>query len=71
MIEIVRHTRIDFMRLRKFALLLSGVLMVLGILGIIQVATGTANLGIDFAGGTAVLIKFEKPVSLEDVSSVI
>ncbi len=71
MIEIVRHTRIDFMRLRKFALLLSGVLMVLGILGIIQVATGTANLGIDFAGGTAVLIKFEKPVSLEDVRRVL
>ena len=34
-------------------------------------ATGTANLGIDFAGGTAVQLKFEKPVTLQEVRRVL
>ena len=33
----------------------------------IQIATGKANLGIDFAGGTSIQLKFEKPVVLHDV----
>jgi preprotein translocase subunit SecF len=67
MIEIVRKTNINFMGLRKFTIFVSGILMVLGLVAIYQVATGTANLGIDFAGGTAVQIKFEKPVTLQEV----
>ncbi len=71
MIEIVRKTNIDFMGFRKFALVVSGVLVILGIIAIIQVANGSANLGIDFAGGTAVLLKFEKPVTLQQVRDVL
>ncbi|NOX21456.1 MAG: protein translocase subunit SecF [Nitrospirae bacterium] len=69
--EIVRKTNIDFMGFRKFALVVSGVLVILGIIAIIQVANGSANLGIDFAGGTAVLLKFEKPVTLQQVRDVL
>jgi preprotein translocase subunit SecF len=71
MIEIVRKTQIDFMKFRKFALVISGILVILGIIAIVQVANGTANLGIDFAGGTAVLLKFQKPVTLQEVRSVL
>ncbi|RMG71820.1 MAG: protein translocase subunit SecF, partial [Nitrospirae bacterium] len=71
MIEIVKKTNIDFMGFRKIAFIISGILVVLGIIGIIQVANGRANLGIDFAGGTAVMLKFEKPVTLQDVRSVL
>ncbi len=71
MIEIVKKTNIDFMGFRKIAFLISGILMALGIIGIIQVANGTANLGIDFAGGTAVMLKFEKPVTLQQVRAVL
>ncbi len=71
MIEIVKKTNIDFMGFRKIAFFISGILMVLGIIGIIQVANGTANLGIDFAGGTAVMLKFEKPVTLQQVRDVL
>lgn len=67
MIEIIRNTKIDFMGMRKFALPFSGLLIILGILAIIQVARGSANLGIDFAGGTAVQIKFNESVELQDV----
>jgi preprotein translocase subunit SecF len=67
MIEIIRKTKIDFMGKRFIALGFSALLMILGAVTIIQVARGTANLGIDFAGGTAVQIKFSENVPLQSV----
>jgi preprotein translocase subunit SecF len=67
MIEIIRHTKIDFMGKRKIALTISAIFMIVGFVAIVQIARGAANLGIDFAGGTAVQIKFNRQVSLEDV----
>jgi preprotein translocase subunit SecF len=52
---------------RFIALGFSALLMILGAVTIIQVARGTANLGIDFAGGTAVQIKFSENVPLQSV----
>lgn len=71
MIEIIRNTKIDFMGKRFYALGLSAVLIIIGFITIFQVARGTANLGIDFAGGTAVQVKFSKYVPLQDVRTVL
>lgn len=71
MIEIVRKTKINFMGLRKITFVISGVLLLIGLLAVFQISTGSANLGIDFAGGTAVQIKFEKPVTLQVVRNVL
>jgi len=67
MIEIIKNTKIDFMGKRKFALILSVIFIVIGFTAIVQIARGSANLGIDFAGGTAVQIKFNSPTNLHDV----
>lgn len=66
MMEILGKTNIDFMGRRKIAILLSGVLMVLGISAMVGILVGWANLGIDFAGGTAVQLKFERPLSIAE-----
>ena len=65
MIEILGKTSIDFMGWRRYSFALSGVLVLLGLFALFQIWRGAANLGIDFAGGTAVQLKFEKPVSIE------
>jgi preprotein translocase subunit SecF len=67
MIEIIKKTKIDFMGKRYIALTVSAILVLIGFIAIIQVARGAANLGIDFAGGTAVQIKFNESVPLQDV----
>ncbi|RJQ15276.1 MAG: protein translocase subunit SecF [Nitrospiraceae bacterium] len=67
MIEIFRNTKIDFMGKRFIALTFSAILTVIGLIAAVQVARGTANLGIDFAGGTAVQIKFNTPIQLHEV----
>jgi preprotein translocase subunit SecF len=67
MIEFLKKTNIDFMGKKYYAFTLSGIILVLGIIAIVQIARGAANLGIDFTGGTAVQIKFEKPIVLYEV----
>ena len=58
MLEILGKTNIDFMGKRRWAFLFSGIMVVLGIVAVIQISRGAANLGIDFSGGTAVQLKF-------------
>ncbi|MBZ0158961.1 MAG: protein translocase subunit SecF [bacterium] len=64
MIEILGKTTIDFVAWRRIAFAVSTVICLLGIVAIVQIGRGTANLGIDFAGGTSVQLKFSKPVDL-------
>lgn len=65
MIEVLRKTNIDFMGWRRYSFALSGVLILVGLVAMVQIWRGAANLGIDFAGGTAVQLKFEKAVPIE------
>jgi len=67
MLELIKNTKIDFLGKRKYAFIFSGILSIIGIITIVQIANGRANLGIDFAGGTAIQLKFEKPVNLHEV----
>jgi preprotein translocase subunit SecF len=67
MIELIKNPNINFLGKRYIAFVLSGILAVIGIIAIVHIATGRANLGIDFAGGTAIQFKFEKPVVLHNV----
>ena len=71
MIEIIRKTKIDFMGKRNIALTISGILILIGFVAIIQISRGTANLGIDFAGGTAVQLKFNETIPLQDIREVL
>jgi len=64
-IELLGKTNIDFIGKRKYAFILSVALVSLGIFSLVQMWRGQANLGIDFAGGTSVQLKFEKPFQLD------
>ena len=66
MMQIVGQTSFDFMGKRNIAFAISGVLVVLGISAVIGIMAGWANLGIDFAGGTAVQLKFDQALGIED-----
>lgn len=66
MIEILGKTNIDFIGRRKYAFILSGILAFMGLLAVFQIIRGEANLGIDFAGGTAVQLKFDQPIRIDE-----
>jgi preprotein translocase subunit SecF len=66
MLEILGKTNFDFMSKRRMAFTFSGIMVLLGIIATVQIARGAANLGIDFAGGTAVQLKFDQPVRIDE-----
>jgi len=67
MIELIKNTKIDFMGKRNIAFVVSGLMLLIGLFAMFQIAIGKANLGIDFAGGTSVQLKFEKPAKVHDI----
>lgn len=71
MLELIKNTNIDFMGKKYIAFVFSGILSIIGIIAIVQIANGKANLGIDFAGGTSIQLKFEKPVVLHSIRKAI
>ena len=69
--EILGKTNLDFIGKRHIAYLVSAVLVGMGLLALVQISRGAANMGIDFAGGTAVQVKFERPVDLGAVRAAL
>ncbi len=67
MIELIKKPNLDYMGKRRYAYVISGILSLIGIFAVVQISLGNANLGIDFAGGTSVQIKFDSHVPLHDV----
>lgn len=63
--QIFRETHIDFLRWRWHALILSWLLILGGVAALW--VKGGLPLGIDFSGGTIVVMKFEQPVSEQQV----
>jgi preprotein translocase subunit SecF len=61
--ELLGKTNIDFIGMRKISFIISGIIALIGIIGIIQIARGAANMGIDFSGGTSMQLKFAQPVT--------
>src|ERR1039457_3976724 len=69
--ELIGKTNIDFIGKKHISLVFSGIIALIGIIGIIQIARGAANMGIDFTGGTSIQLKFAQPVSLEQVRNTL
>ena len=69
MLELIRNPKIDFLKGSKIAFIISGVIILIGIVSII--AHGGLNWGIDFTGGTLVELRFEKRVSISEVRSAL
>ncbi len=64
--QILGKTNIDFIGKRNITFVISSIIAIIGIIGIIQIGRGAANMGIDFSGGTAMQLKFSKPFSIAE-----
>ena len=68
--ELIRHdTSIDFVGLRKYAYVLSAVLLIAGTLSLLF--KGGPQYGIDFAGGFNVQVKFSQAAELDKVRTAL
>src|SRR6266568_8670092 len=69
--ELIGKTKIDFIGKKNISFVISSFIAIAGIIGIIQIARGAANMGIDFSGGTSLQLKFTQPVSLDQARSAL
>ena len=60
-----KQTKIDFVGMRHYAYGLSALLILVGLITIFM--NGGLRYGVDFAGGAAVQLQFEKPVADDDI----
>ena len=65
MFELVGKTAIDFLGMRRLSFALSGALVLLGLFAFVEIGRGTANLSIDFTGGTSVQVAFDRPIQID------
>ena len=63
--ELIGKTNIDFIGMRKISFIISGIIALIGLIGVVQIGRGAANMGIDFSGGTAMQLKFAQPVTTQ------
>jgi preprotein translocase subunit SecF len=69
MFQVVGKTNIDFIGKRYISFALSAVMIVLGLVAFIFVASGKAKLGIEFSGGTLIDGYFDQPVDIGQLRS--
>ena len=69
--ELLGKTNIDFIGKRNISFVISAIISLIGIIGIVQIGRGAANMGIDFSGGTSMQLKFAKPVAIADARSAL
>ena len=60
MIQIFNNPNVNFVKLRFIAYFISAILVGSGLYAVLQLSMGKGNVGIDFAGGSVVSIKFKK-----------
>ena len=65
----LQNTHANFIGARKVTYIISGVLIIIGILGVNPHIMGKLNLGIDFTGGRNYIVRFAQPVSTQEVNN--
>ena len=67
----LQNTKANFIGARKVTYIVSGVLVVIGILGVNPHIMGKLNLGIDFSGGRNYIVRFAEPVNTQEVNAAL
>ncbi len=67
--QILSHTHFNFIKWRWHAIALSAIVIIVGIGQII--AQGGPRLGVEFAGGTSMILRFQQPVAEDAVRNAI
>jgi SecD/SecF fusion protein len=66
--ELFVHANVDFMKRRHLFYIISGGII---LVGLVSMFTRGFNYGVDFSGGRQYVVKFDKPVDVEQVRSAL
>ncbi len=66
-LTMLKRSKFDFLRIRNLAFAFSAILVVIGLVALIQVSRGHANLGVDFSGGSLFQYKAGQDFTMSEV----
>jgi len=66
-LQFAKQTNIDFMKIKNITFSVSGVLVLMGLIAFFQIARGSANLGVDFSGGSLLQYQAEQGFTMAEV----
>ena len=66
-LRFMQQPTIDYMKLKKIAFSVSGLLVAIGIIAFVQIARGKANMGVDFTGGSLLQYKAQQSFTMDEV----
>ncbi len=67
---LVKKPNIDYMKMTRFTYVLSGVLVIIGIVSVVEIGLGKANLGVDFTGGSMLEYKANQDFTMQEVRAI-
>jgi len=65
--ELFEKPNIDFISVRHYAFIFSGILSILGLVAFVQLSRGHGNLGVEFSGGAMVHLSAKENFSVDQV----
>ncbi len=68
--SLVKKPSLDYMKMTKVTYVLSGILVILGLVSLVEIGLGKANLGVDFTGGSMLEYKADKDFSMREVRAI-
>ena len=70
-LNLIEKPNFDYLKIKNITFIISGVTAVIGIIAMIQIARGQANMGVDFAGGSLLNYQASKSFNLGEVRKVL
>lgn len=67
--QFTKKPSLDYMKLKNITFVISGVMVAIGLFAFIQIGRGTANLGVDFSGGSLLQYKANQAFTMTEVRS--
>lgn len=71
MLQILHKTNINFMGWKNVSFAVSAIMISLGLLALVQISRGKANMGIDFVGGTTVQLSFKDRLPIDEARTAL
>ncbi len=68
--SLVKKPKLDYMKMTKVTYIISGTLVILGIVSLVEIGLGKANLGVDFTGGSMLEYKADTDFTMKEVRAI-
>lgn len=65
--QFIKKPSLDYMKIKNITFAASGIMVLIGVIAFIQIGRGSANLGVDFSGGSLLQYKAEKAFGMAEV----